>query len=101
MIVVPLVATPSQDLKIVLNGQSCDIAVAQKGDYVYLSLTLPSGSILNTVLCRNEVLLVRQTYLGFIGDLAFVDLQGTTDPYWDGLGTRYILVYLTPDEVDQ
>lgn len=101
MIVVPLIATPSQDLKIVLGGQSCDISVAQKGEHVYLSLTLPAGSVLNTMMCRNEVLLVRETYLGFVGDLAFIDLQGETDPYWDGLGTRYILVYLTPDEVTQ
>ncbi len=99
MIVVPLIATPSQALKIVLNGQSCDIEVAQKGDNVYLTLTLPTGSVLNGMICRDRVILVREAYLGFIGDLAFIDLQGLDDPTWTGLGTRFILVYLDPTEV--
>lgn len=99
MIVVPLIATPSQDVKIVLNSQSCDIGVAQKGAHVYLTLSLPSGSVLNSAIARDRVRLVREAYLGFIGDLAFVDLQGLDDPAWAGLGTRYILVYLDPSEV--
>ena len=32
-------------------------------------------------------------------DLAFFDQQGTDDPIWFDLGSRYLLYYLTPDEV--
>jgi hypothetical protein len=39
---------------------------------------------------------VRDEYLGFIGDLAFFDTQGMTDPDWTGLGSRYILGYFFP-----
>jgi hypothetical protein len=42
---------------------------------------------------------VRDLYLGFSGDLFFADTQGTNDPYYTDLGTRYLLVYVTPGEV--
>ena len=42
---------------------------------------------------RNRI--VRDTYLGFLGDLAFFDLQGEDDPYYTGLGDRWVLGYLT------
>ena len=45
------------------------------------------------MLCLNLVGLVRSAYLGFIGQLAFFDTQGTSDPDYSGLGTRYQLVY--------
>lgn len=44
-------------------------------------------------------LIVRSAYLGFIGDLAFIDTQGTSDPIYAGLGTRFQLVYLFPVDV--
>ena len=43
--------------------------------------------------CNDRVGLVRQAYLGFTGWLYFVDTQGGDDPYYTGLGSRYILVY--------
>jgi hypothetical protein len=38
-------------------------------------------------------------YLGFSGDLVFVDTLGDQDPTYDGLGARYALIYLRPSEV--
>jgi hypothetical protein len=36
--------------------------------------------------------------MGFIGNLLFVDTQGSSDPTYDGLGSRFSLVYLTAEE---
>ena len=47
------------------------------------------------MICLNNVGLVRESYLGFIGQLVFVDIQGTDDPYYTGLGLRYLLTYWT------
>ena len=47
------------------------------------------------MLCLNEVGLVRESYLGFVGQLVFVDMQGSSDPTYDGLGSRYLLTYWT------
>lgn len=46
------------------------------------------------VLCRNLVYLVREAYLGFAGDFAFVDTAGSDDPQYSGLGTRWQLLYM-------
>ncbi|MCW9309511.1 hypothetical protein N5F18_26425, partial [Klebsiella pneumoniae] len=55
--------------------------------------------IFQGVLCLNCVYLVRYKYLGFSGDLVFVDSKGTADPYYDEIGTRFKLYYATSSEV--
>jgi hypothetical protein len=46
------------------------------------------------VMCMDRVKLVRHAYLGFIGNLGFIDTQGKTDPDYTGFGARYQLIYL-------
>jgi hypothetical protein len=46
------------------------------------------------VLCRDLVYLVREAYLGFTGDLTFIDAEGADDPQYSGLGSRWQLVYI-------
>ena len=50
------------------------------------------------VICQHTNLIVRNAYFGFIGDLAFLDQQGADDPVWTGLGTRWVLGYIEPDQ---
>lgn len=96
---IPLVAVPSQQINITLAGQACSINVYQKSTGVYLDLFLNNQPISTTVRCLNEAeLLQDRRYLGFVGDLMFVDVQGDTDPVYTGFGAegtgRYQLVYL-------
>lgn len=51
------------------------------------------------VLCLNCIYLVRYKYLGFKGDLIFVDTKGDSDPVYDEIGTRFKLYYASSDEV--
>jgi len=55
--------------------------------------------IIGGVLCEDINRIVRSTYLGFIGDFAFVDTQGNLDPYYAGIGTRYYLLYFDTAEL--
>lgn len=66
---------------------------------VYIDLYLNGTLILGGIICLNANVIVRNTYFGFIGDLAFYDLQGQTDPVYTGFGTRYVLVYLAPGDI--
>jgi hypothetical protein len=67
---------------------------------LYVSGLPPFPSpILSGVLCENVNRLVRNSYFGFLGDLAFLDNQGTSDPFYTGLGTRYSLIYLEPADL--
>lgn len=98
MIIVPLQPVPSQTLRITLSGQACNISVFQKGDFLFFSLSINGNPIITTIIALNRVLLVREPYLGVIGDFAFCDMQGTNDPEYAGLGSRYMLVYLAPGD---
>lgn len=99
MQVIPLTPTPSQQLSVTLGGQNCVINIYQKSTGVYADLFVSGNTLLTTVICHDRCKIVRYTYLGFTGDLSFIDTQGKSDPDYTLFGTRYLLVYLTPTEV--
>jgi hypothetical protein len=94
MLIVPLQPTPNQTLTVLLGNQNCRINVYQKFFGLYLDLTIGATPILAGVICQNANRIVRYAYLGFVGDLAFFDTQGSDDPTFTGLGSRWQLVYL-------
>lgn len=99
MLIVPLDAVPSQTLAISLNSQACGIHVYLRSTGMYLDLSVNDVLIVGGVICHDRNLLVRSAYLGFSGDLAFVDTQGADDPTSDGLGGRFLLEYFLPSEL--
>jgi hypothetical protein len=115
-LVVPIQPVAAQALSVTLGGQDCTINLYGKHvqvpvvptggiatdppvyvpiDPMFMDLYVGTGTapILAGALCRNGVLIVRNTYLGFVGDLAFNDTQGSDDPQIPGLGTRWLLLY--------
>lgn len=99
MQIVPLNALPSQTENITLNGQICQINVYQKFYGIFVDLYVDNLLIIGGVIGQNLNRIVRYTYLGFSGDLCFYDTQGNDDPYYIGLGDRWQLIYLTPDDL--
>lgn len=112
--VVPLQPVPNQAVNVTLNNQACAIDVYEKQVYVpyqpegaiptdppplvqvstiYVDLYVNDSLIIGGVLARNNNLIVRDAYLGFVGDVYFVDTQGDLDPQVAGLGSRWVLVY--------
>ena len=102
-LIVPLAAVPSQSVTATLNGQAAQINVYQKTTGLYLDLlvlTNPTPLIVSGVLGRNLTLMVMDAYLGFVGDLTWVDNSGTNqDPIYTGLGGQFSLEYLFPSEI--
>lgn len=96
---IPLTPVPAQTLSVVLSDQNCQISVYQKSTGVYLDLELNNSPIATAVLCHDRARLVRSAYLGFVGDLTFVDTQGHADPQYQGLGSRFVLAYMEPLEL--
>lgn len=96
--VVPLQAVPSQTLSVTLGGQAVGLNVYQKGTAdapvgVFVDIYVSGILILGGVLALNLIRLKRADYIAFVGNLAFFDTQGDSDPYYTGLGTRYQLIY--------
>jgi len=90
---IPIIATQSQTFTIQLDSQSCTINIYQKSTGLYFDLFLDGSPVAQTMLCLNQVGLIRNSYLGFNGQLSFVDTKGQSDPSWEGLGNRFALVY--------
>ncbi len=64
---------------------------------LYCDLVLNGVQAWSGVPCLLGTPINSRAYLGFIGDLLFIDTQGTSDPDYTGLGTRYFLVYVPVD----
>jgi hypothetical protein len=100
---IPIQDVYSQTLTVQLAGQNTQINIYQKFDTaLFCDVYVNNAPIITGVRCRNMVRIVRDAYLGFVGDLMFVDQQGTftapstgLDPSSPGLGSRYLLCYLS------
>ena len=90
---ITLAPVPAQAVSVSLGGQTCQINVYQKRTGLYLDLGVNNVPIIYGVLCLNANLIVRDAYLGFVGDLIFYDTQGSNDPDYTGLGGRFQLLY--------
>lgn len=99
--VVPSQAVPNQTTQIVLNNQVCQIELFQSPDALFINLYVNDNPIIEGGICQDRNLIVRDLYLGFDGDFVFVDTQGSSDPSYTGLGSRYFLLYLSALEASE
>ena len=99
MLQVQLLPIEAQTLRTVLGQQSVEITVRQRSTGLYIDVSSNGVQLVAGKICRDRVKLIRHKYLGFEGDLTFIDTQGTSDPSYTGLGGRYFLVYLEASEL--
>jgi hypothetical protein len=94
--IVPLNPVPSQTVSVTLNGQALSLNVYQRSTGLYIDVSMNGVPLPSGVLCLNGVRIIRDKYWNFIGDLAFIDTEGSEDPSYSGLGSRWVLVYTNP-----
>ena len=58
-----------------------------------MSLSADGVGLVGGLRAQGRTWRVRNSSFGLPGDLVFVDTQGTADPQWSGLGTRFVLLY--------
>ncbi|MBV1834637.1 phage baseplate plug family protein [Novacetimonas pomaceti] len=90
---IPLVATAAQSLNVVLSQQLVRLDLRQRATGLFMDVWCNGTRVLCGVACLDRNPVVRDACFGVPGDLMFVDQQGTSDPSWDGLGTRYLLLW--------
>ena len=95
MQLVPLKPVPSQLLNVSLGNQQCQLKVYERFYGLYVDLYVNNALVIGGVKGENLNRVVRSLYLGFTGDFVFADAQGSDDPSYDGLGSRFFLFYLT------
>lgn len=101
MLTITLTAEKEQTINVTLDNQACTIRLVQRDSGIYMDLSVSSIPLIQGVPCWYGNKIVRYSYLGFSGDLVFLDLQGEEDPSYDGLGSRFILFYLEAAEIVQ
>ncbi|CFQ73960.1 hypothetical protein N4227_12985 [Yersinia enterocolitica] len=99
MNVITLENKKSQSIFITLEGQSCLIRLIQRDSSIYMDLTVNGDPILQGIPCLYANKIVRYKYLGFRGDLFFLDNEGQSDPQWNGLADRFPLYFITEAEL--
>lgn len=102
MLIIPTQPVPSQTLQVILAGQNVQLLISQLETGMYITIFLDGNTvpILAGTICQNINRIVRNSYFGFVGDLIFIDSSGADDdPYYTGLGSRWVLAYLTADEL--
>lgn len=99
MQIVPLQAVPSQKILTTLADQVVEIDVYQRRYGMFMNFYVNGVLEIGGVICQNRNRIIRSAYLnvqsGFSGDFVFNDTQGTSDPVYTGLGTRFQLLYLS------
>jgi hypothetical protein len=99
MLQVPLQAVANQQVQVQLGGQAVSLNIYQTGYALYMDVTSNDVSIVTGVVCEDRNRIVRDLYLGFSGDFIFADQEGTQDPDYTGLASRYVLLWLSPDDL--
>lgn len=94
MQIIPLQPVPAQTINVLLADQVTTLTIHQKSTGIFMDVYVGTALVIGGVLCENLNRIVRSLYLGFVGDFAFIDNEGTDDPVYTGLGSRFSLAYL-------
>ena len=94
MIEIPVNSTADQQLSVVLAGQNCVIRIYTLSTGMYLDLSVDGNQICTGSLIWGNALIVKNRYNGFSGNLMILDTQGTDNPVYSGLGSRFVLMYV-------
>jgi hypothetical protein len=71
------------------------IAIYQTDYGLFMDVAVAGAPIVSGVICQNLNPIVRESYSGFVGELAWYDTSGAgDDPVYTGIGAQYQLVYL-------
>lgn len=98
MLEISLQPVPAQMTKVVLGGQNCQIALWQKPQGLFVDINADGVELITSVIARDAVPLICRDYMGFVGNLLFLDIQGRSDPEYTGLNDRFKLVYLNAEQ---
>ena len=98
MVEIPLQPIPAQEVQVILGGQNCTFSVYWRFGKLYADLLVDSEPVFTGAICQNLQWVNQSSSPVFSGGLIFVDSLGEESPRWDGLGSRWSLLYLDAEE---
>jgi hypothetical protein len=101
MLIVPIQPVPNQTFSCLLANQSCQITLSTGAcGVLFMTLAVNNVPLVENRVCENLNRIVRYAYLAFTGDFWFSDQQGSDDPIYTGLGSRFLLEYLEASDLE-
>ena len=102
---IPIRPIANQTLQVQLADQPVALNIYQLAYGLFVDVYVANQLIIGGVIAENLNRIVRNRYLGFVGDLAFVDTQATDgqigeDPVYTGLGDRFQLLSLEEADLE-
>jgi hypothetical protein len=88
-------AIANQTLQAQLGNQAVTLNIYQFTYGLFMDVLVAGSLIASCIPCQNLNRIVRYAYLGFQGDFIWYDSQGTEDPLYYGIGSRWQLLYLS------
>lgn len=98
---IPIRAIPSQSFMSVINDVAFTFHFYQREGSMYCDLNVDDNPIWYGLICHDRTPMKERRTTIFSGNLMFVDLEGTEDPTYPKLDSRFVLVYISDDVVDQ
>ena len=93
LLTIPLQAVPDQTVQVYLAGQNCTLRCYQRRYGYFVDLYLNNVPVRYGMEAHNLYKIIRDEYLGVVGNFYFYDTQGFSDPQYAGVGSRYVLLY--------
>ena len=91
---IPLQAIPAQTFSTTTDaGDTLKISLYSRSTGLFADVACNGVDVARGVQCVHGGVLVKSPYLGMVGNLLMLDLQGTEDPQVSGLGTRWVMAY--------
>ena len=100
MLELSLEQIPNQEFEIILNGQDCKIHLYTRGEYLYFDLYVADTPFFYGAICYDRTRVIPISRDSFNGNFIFVDTLSRSNPEYSRLNERYILYYLTDDELE-
>ena len=102
---IPLRATGNQTLQVVLEDQNCSLRLYTRGlpdgvETLFCDLSIDQEPVFYGCPCLDGLPMPLYARLGMTGQLVFIDMEGEEAPHWSGLGSRWKLLYMSPNEAD-
>ena len=98
MVKIPLQQTPSQKLRVVLDGQNCTLLIYYRFGNTYLDLYVGGELVQQGAICQNRAGVITVANSTFTGSLHFLDLLADEPPDYNLFNDRFILLFVPAGE---
>lgn len=95
--IIPISDVKNQVLTVNLGGQEVNIKLIMRLNHLFIDVICNNEYIVLSKLCLNNEPIIGYKYLPFKGELFFEDTQGNENPIYGGLGSRYVLKWISDE----